>query len=73
MKPQPKPNDRRQAAGYTEAAQLNTCAECTHAGPSHLKHQAARADRHCAEIDAPVKAHGSCRLFQLDELGGCAA
>ncbi|GLT20815.1 hypothetical protein GCM10007933_02670 [Zoogloea oryzae] len=73
MKRPAKPNDRRQAAGYTKSAQHNTCAECTHCAPSLLKLQRTRADRHCTEIDAPIKTSGSCRLFSLDELGGCAA
>ncbi len=69
----PKPNDRRQAVGYTKSARDHSCAECTHCGPSLLKLQRARDDRHCTAIDAPIKASGTCRLFTLDELGGCAA
>ncbi len=57
------PNDRRREAGYCTGARKELCATCAMVTTSKLRLQASRNDRHCVELDAPVKASGSCNFY----------
>lgn len=57
------PNQRRLDAGYKTGATKDSCAKCAMHSPSKLHFQRSRYDLHCAELDAPVKTHGSCSLY----------
>lgn len=57
------PNERRREAGYCTGARKEQCGTCAMVTPSKLTLQASRNDRHCAELDAPVKASGTCNFY----------
>ena len=57
------PNQRRQEAGYKTGATKDRCATCAMHTASLLRFQAGRNDRHCTELDAPVKAGGTCNFY----------
>lgn len=57
------PNQRRQEAGYKTGATKDRCATCAMHTASLLRFQASRNDRHCTELDAPVKAGATCNFY----------
>lgn len=57
------PNQRRQEAGYKTGATKDRCSTCAMHTASLLRFQAGRNDRHCSELDAPVKASGTCNFY----------
>jgi hypothetical protein len=60
------PNKRREQAGYKAGATKDRCATCAMRTASVLSLQAGRNDFHCAELDAPVNATGTCRFYLPD-------
>ena len=59
-------NRLREQAGYKTGATTERCATCAMRTASVLSFQAGSNDLHCAELNAPVNATGTCQFYLPD-------